>query len=136
MANNQDHHQKSSDFHQHVPTKNTEDPLAKYHQQLRSLGKNQPSASRRRDQKKKMAMDRAHAEETTDKHHTPGPDLEPSGKEKERPTNEHLEKRPGGGTPSRPAAPGESWSESPRTADAGGLLWMAYVPPGAQGPSK
>ena len=91
------YHQKSSDFHQHVPTKNTEDPLAKYHQQLRSLGKNQPSANRRRDQKKKMAMDRAHPEETTDKHHTPGPDLEPSGEEKERPTKEHLEKRPGGG---------------------------------------
>ena len=97
MANNQDHHQNSSDFHQHVPTKNTEDPLAKYHQQLRSLGKNQPSASRRRDQKKKMVMDRAHPEETTDKHHTPGPDLEPSREEKERPTKEHLEKRHGGG---------------------------------------
>ena len=131
MANNQDYHQKSSDFHQHVPTKNTEDPLAKYHQQLRSLGKNQPSASRRRDQKKKMAMDRAHPEETTDQHHTPGPDLESSGEEKEMLTKEHPGEETSRRMPSRPAAPGESWSKLPRTADAGGLLWMAYAPPGA-----
>jgi hypothetical protein len=43
-----------------------------------------------------MAMDWTHPEETTDKHHSPGPDLEPSGEEKERPTQEHLEKGPGG----------------------------------------
>ena len=44
-----------------------------------------------------MAMDRAYPEKTINKHHTPGLDLESSGEEKERPTKEHLEKRPGGG---------------------------------------
>ena len=119
-------------------TTNTGDPLAKYHQQLRSLGKNQPSTSRRRDQKKiEKALDRAHPEETTDKHHTPGPDLEPRLRERER---EADQRTPGEETwrrtPSRPAAPGEGWTESPRPVDAGGLLWMAYAPPGAQGLSK
>ena len=38
-----------------------------------------------------MAMDRAYPEETINKHHTPGLDLESSGEEKERPTKEHLE---------------------------------------------
>ena len=44
-----------------------------------------------------MVMDRAYPEETINKHHMPGLDLESSGEEKERPTKEHLEKRPGGG---------------------------------------
>ena len=43
-----------------------------------------------------MAMDRAYPEETINKHHTPGLDLESSGEEKESLTKEHLEKRPGG----------------------------------------
>ena len=77
-----------------------------------------------------MAMDRAYPEETINKHHMPGLDLECSGEEKERPTKEHLEKRPRGGRQA------ESWSESPRTVDAGGLLWMAYAPLGVQGLSK
>ena len=42
-------------------------------------------------------MDRAHPEETINQHHPPGPDLEPSGEEKERPTKEHLEKGTEGG---------------------------------------
>ena len=37
------------------------------------------------------------ASTTINKHHMPGLDLESSGEEKERPTKEHLEKRPGGG---------------------------------------
>lgn len=41
-------------------------------------------------------MDRTHPEETTNKYHTPGPDLEPSGKEEKWPTKKHLEKKPGG----------------------------------------
>ena len=42
-------------------------------------GENKPSASRRRDQKTKTTVDRAHPEEVTIKHHPPGPDLESSG---------------------------------------------------------
>ena len=43
-----------------------------------------------------MAVDRAHPEEVTIKHHPPGPNLESSGEEKKRETREHLEEEPGG----------------------------------------
>jgi hypothetical protein len=43
-----------------------------------------------------MAMDWTHPEETTNKHHPPGSDLEPSGEEKEMPAQELLERGPGG----------------------------------------
>jgi hypothetical protein len=55
MANNKDHHPESTNIHKFLPIQNTENPLASYYQLHRSLGENQPSASRR-DQKK-MAMD-------------------------------------------------------------------------------
>jgi hypothetical protein len=95
VANNKDYHQESANIHRFLPTRNTEDPLANYHQQNESLGENQPGASRR-DKKKMIAMDWTHPEETTNKHHSPGPDLEPSGEEKERLAQELLEKGPGG----------------------------------------
>jgi hypothetical protein len=41
-------------------------------------------------------MDWTHPEETTNKHHSPGPDLESSGEEKERSAQELLDKAPGG----------------------------------------
>jgi hypothetical protein len=110
--------------------------LVSYHQQHRSLGENQSSASRRRDQKKKMAMDWTHPEKTTDKHHSPGPDLEPSGEEKEGPAQELLEKGPGGILQADRLLLGGGGSYMERIANNGGRLWMAYAPPGAQGLSK
>jgi hypothetical protein len=43
-----------------------------------------------------MVMDWTNPEETTNKHHSPDPDLGSSGEEKERPAQELQEKGPGG----------------------------------------
>ena len=43
------------------------------------------------DAAKEVGLDRTHAQEASIQHHTPSPNLEPAGEEKERPASQHLE---------------------------------------------
>ena len=96
MANNKNHHQEGANVHQLLSKNKPQDPLAGYHQQRESLGKNKPSASGGRDQEEKMGLDWPHIAETNIQHHLPGPDMEFPGQEKTKETEEHVEKGPGG----------------------------------------
>ena len=51
----------------------------------------QTRTSGERHFEKEMEMDRTHPEETRKQHHTPSPELEPSGEEEEGAAQEHLE---------------------------------------------
>ena len=45
------------------------------------------------DTAEKVGLDRTHPQETSIQHHTPSPDMEPAGGEKERPASQQLEAR-------------------------------------------
>ena len=61
------------------------------------MAKNRTTGSRRGNQKKKMEMDWSYPQKDLIKHHPPGIDLEPPGKEEKGTTKKQLEKGPGGG---------------------------------------
>ena len=45
------------------------------------------------DTAEEVGLDRTHPQEANIQHHTPSPDLEPAGEEKERPASQQLETR-------------------------------------------
>ena len=45
------------------------------------------------DTAEEVGLDQTHPQEASIQHHTPSPDLEPAGKEEERPASQQLEAR-------------------------------------------
>ena len=63
MDDNKSNHHKSTNFHQQLPPENPRGALTKQDPQYQPVGKNIADLYRPGHGKKKMGMDRAHAEE-------------------------------------------------------------------------
>ena len=60
------------------------------------MGTGEPGASGRTDSAKEVGLDWTHPQKTSIQYYMPSPDLEPAGKEEERPASQHLDARHGG----------------------------------------
>ena len=87
------------------------------------------------DTAEEEGLDRTHPQEASIQHHTPSPDLEPAGEEKEAGLStvgsETLKQNWNSKGPTGAESP-----EQPRTDCDGEGSWMVYAPPGAMGISK
>ena len=60
---------------------------------MKICGMSGTGTSSQEDTAAEVGLDRTHPQEGSIQHHTPSPDLEPAGEEKERPASQQLEAR-------------------------------------------
>ena len=78
-----------------MPAQNLTPKMVRQGIQHYAVGKNQTTASRKRDTEEKMDVDRTHTEETSNKHHKTFASMEPPREEKKRKAKKHLTERHG-----------------------------------------
>ena len=91
MADNTDDATKDPDIPQHLSEEHLQNPMAGEDPRGRSVGASGTGTSGQEDTAEEVGLDRTHPQEARIQHHTPSPDLEPAGEEKERPTSQQLE---------------------------------------------
>ena len=93
MADNTDDATKDPDIFQHLSEAHLQNPMAREDPKRRSVGASGTGTSGQADAAEEVGLDRTHLQEASIQHHTPSPDLEPAGEEKERPASQQLEAR-------------------------------------------
>ena len=87
MADNTDDATKDPDILQHLSEAHLQNPVARGDSKWRSMGPSGTGTSGQADTAEEVELDLTHPQEASIQNHTPSPDLEPSGEEKERPAS-------------------------------------------------
>ena len=132
MADNTDDTTKDPDILQHLSEVHLQNQMAREDPKWRSVGVIGTGTSGQADTAEVVGLDRTHPQEASIQHHTPSPDLEPTGEEEERLAPQQVEARHW----SRAETAGDQlvWNDKqPRTECDGRGSLMAYAPLGGMG---
>ena len=91
MANTTDNAIKDSDILQHLSEAHLQNPMVGVDPKWRSVGASGTGTSGQADTAEEVGLEQIHPQEASIQHYTPSPDLEPAGKEEERPASQQLE---------------------------------------------
>ena len=84
---------KDPDILQHLSEAHLQNPMAREDSKWRSVGASGTGTSGQADTAEEVGLDWTQPLEASIQHHTPSPDLEPTGEEKEKPALQQLEAR-------------------------------------------
>ena len=93
MADNTDDATNDPDSLQHLSEAHLQNPMTREDPKWRSVGASGTGTSGQAGTAEEVGLDRTRHQEASIQQHTPSPDLEPAGGEKERPTSQQLEAR-------------------------------------------
>ena len=93
LEDDKDNATENPDILQHLSAAHLQHQLARDDPKWRAVGASGTGTSSKTNSEEEVGLDRTHPQEASIQHHTPSSDLEPAGKEEERPASQQLEAR-------------------------------------------